>query len=181
MKRLLTLVLLAAACGDSNDPDGPGTGPPTDEQIRDFCDVDCARRVECSGIPDLQACVADCVAEVTAVDWIRADALVTVNACAAELTCEQDSDDCLAACTPTAAHDRFEARCLDELAECGDGPADVMETCTVTHIAGVSDSGFWCLWRPEIMDELTACLPVGIACDAAFTCFEQVMARHGFD
>ena len=43
------------------------------------------------------------------------------------------------------------------------------------------DAGLVCIITPDVVDELTACIPDGVTCAAATTCLQGVFAQHGID
>lgn len=162
--------LLACGGGDS-------TGPVSMDTAQDGCAADCQHRIECGSTTPLAECTAECVASVTGV--IREDVFNDVVDCSTQLACGASNDACEALCTPTAAHDRYEAACRGVFATCLD-PAELASLCSVRP-TGSGDAGFFCYVTPSIIDEFTACLPAGAACGTASTCLQNVATAHHID
>ena len=164
--------LLLAACGDVAD--GPGTGPVSPTAAAEGCQRQCQHDIDCGSAQTVQACTDDCVSETM---WVRADAFETVIDCLATHACAGDEDECTALCNPTGAPERWEAQCRAVLGGCD---IDVNEACeTQPDPSQSGDVGFLCLATPAIMDELTACIPNGTACQAGLTCLQGVFQAHG--
>jgi len=164
--RPLLFAIVLAACG------GHGTGPVSNDVAVDYCGDICARDATCdpTTTETLEACTADCVAEVMG---FREDAFVDVASCVAAQACTATTDLCLAECTPTSAHRRWEDRCRARVVECG---TDNPEDCTAS---GPSDAGLLCLLTPAIMDDLTACMDQ--ECTAIDECYTAVLDAAGVD
>jgi hypothetical protein len=176
--RILLLLCggLLAACGDVGS--GPGTGPVDPAVAADGCNRDCQHRIECGSTQTLADCTAQCITDTS---WVRADAFEDVIACTSTRACTGSTNDCLSACVPTDAHERFEAQCRATLAACGSAD-EINGFCETTPDPAASgDVGLLCLATPAIMDELTACLATGTACADANTCIQGVLAAHGID
>ena len=162
--------LLACGGGDS-------TGPVSMDTAQDGCAADCQPRLDCGSTTPLAACTAECVAPVTGV--IREDVFNDVVHCSTQLACGASNDACEALCTPTAAHERYEAACRGVFAACLD-PTELNNLCSVTP-TGSGDAGSFCYFAPSIIDEFTACVPAGAACQTAITCFQNVATAHNID
>jgi len=162
----LVAVFGLAACG------GHGTGPVSTDVAQDYCRDICEHDATCdpTTTETLEVCTADCVAEVSG---FREDAFVDVASCVAAQACDASNDLCLAECTPTNAHERWEARCRTRVVECGtDNPADCITS-------GPSDAGILCLLTPSVMDDLTACWDQ--ECMAIDACMGAVLDAAGID
>jgi hypothetical protein len=178
---LIALSLALAACGDSNDP--PGPGPVTAEDAQALCGAACEREVMCDpgGSQTVEACTADCAGDVT-VGWYRGDAFEALAVCIANLACTMDESACFDRCRPLEAHERFESQCRRVFAPCGFEPLELDGMCETQLGASVAtDAGFFCLVIPSVMDELTACIPDGTACQAGIDCISGVLTRHNID
>lgn len=173
-------VLVACFGGGDDDVAGPDAGPLTDDDIRAVCEISCEKQVRCGNTTDQAACENQCFTEgQSAGDWMRADGVLAVVQCQADLACDagDELEACFGACEPTSAHTRFESACQEAMAGCWE-PAELAANCTTHHIDGVSDSGLMCLVLPSIMDEMTACMTDSASCDAALTCTQGVFERH---
>ena len=176
-KAILLSVLLAAttaACGD----DGPGTGPITAADAEPGCRSGCERDAMCDPEGEtVEACTADCVSDVAG--WVRADAFESITDCIAALACTASDDACVTTCSPTSAHETYEARCREVFAACGSAE-EVGNLCETTPTTG-GDTGFLCLVTPAIMDEFTACIPAGTDCKTGLACIQAAAGAHGID
>lgn len=182
---LALTTLVACFGGGDDDVDGPGTGPLTDDDIRAVCQISCEKQVRCGITTDQATCENDCFADsqTSSVDWMRADGVLAVVECQADLACDAEGptvEACFGACTATTSHTRFETECRQTMAACWD-PQQLNSNCSTSHIEGVSDSGLMCLVLPSIMDEMTACMTDSPSCDAALTCVQGVFERHMID
>ncbi len=162
--------LLACGGGDS-------TGPVSMDTAQEGCAADCQHRIECGSTEPLAACTAECVASVTGV--IREDVFNDVVDCTTQLACGASDDACEALCSPTSAHERYEAACRAVFGSCLD-PTELNDLCSVTP-TGSGDAGAFCYFAPVIIDEFTACVPAGATCEAAITCFQNVATAHNID
>ena len=127
------------------------------DTAQDGCAADCQHRIDCGSTTPLAECTAECVASVTGV--IREDVFNDVVDCSTQLACGASNDACEALCTPTAAHERYEAACRGVFAACLD-PTELNNLCSVTP-TGSGDAGSFCYFAPSIIDEFTACVPAG--------------------
>lgn len=167
-----TLFTLLAACG------GDDAGPePLDTATRDrLCQADCDRLVACEPDRVLAECIASCQGDLAG--WVRTDVALDVFDCRAALACGASDDACVT-CSPTDAHQRFETACRANLATCDVNPDSF---CAVTITAATQgDAGLVCIITPDVVDELTACIPDGVTCAAATTCLQGVFTQHGID
>lgn len=165
-------IVTAAACGGD-----AGSGPVSQSTAQEGCQRDCQHEIDCGSTATLAECTASCVADTVGV--IRTDAFTDIIDCRTALACDAPSDPCLAECQPTAAHDHWHDQCQTALAACVPA-ADLAALCSVTP-AGTGDAGYLCLVTPAIMDELTACIPTGVACEQAMTCLQNVATAHHLD
>lgn len=166
------LLAALAACG--GDDAGPG---PLATSTRDqLCQSDCERLVACEQPPTrtVAECVASCQREIGA--WLRTDVALDLFACRDQLACGASDDACVV-CTPTDAHARYEAACRANLATCD---VDLDGYCEVSLVPSApGDTGLICVITPEVIDQMTACLPAGLDCATATACLDDVFARNG--
>ncbi len=162
-------VVLLAACGG-----GGSAGPVDTATAEDGCQLICDHEAECGSTN--ATCLEDCVDEVVGV--IREDAFEDITECLAALACTASDDDCLTACSPTSTHQRFEDRCREEVAACGEGAGDP-DACEVTPVAGSDDSAQFCLLATPIIEDLIACFDEA-TCDAKGECLGAVLDAAGF-
>jgi hypothetical protein len=169
MRKLGWIVLVVSmGCGDS-------TGPISPSEAEDGCRATCERQISCDPLTTrtVAECTADCVGDVAG-GGVREDAFNDVVDCITELSCTAEEDVCLTQCEPTDAHEDYEARCRVKLAECG-----------VTDVRGCettpdgNESGFLCLYTPEVMDELRGCFDQ--SCGELQSCFERVSTKYALD
>ena len=115
----------------------------------------------------------------TAQDGCAADCQHRID-CGSTTPLAECTAECVASvCTPTAAHERYEAACRGVFAACLD-PTELNNLCSVTP-TGSGDAGSFCYFAPSIIDEFTACVPAGAACQTAITCFQNVATAHNID
>jgi hypothetical protein len=171
----LSFATLAACGGDS-----PGTGPVSAADAEDGCRAGCQRDFDCdpTSATPVEQCTTSCVAEVSG--WVRADAFADITDCIADLACTASEDTCVDQCDPTDAHEAYEAQCREVFAPCSADPADINGICETTP-SGSGDVGFFCLITPSVMDQLTACIPDGTACQAGIDCIQGVLETNGID
>ncbi len=72
-----------------------GDRPPTAEELRAYCEVDCGKEVECSepGSVERTQCIDDCLSEPY-FTFVRLDALEQTKRCIEQPTCAGNEDDC---------------------------------------------------------------------------------------
>ncbi len=171
---IATAMLLAACGGDSGSTDGITAGT-----AETYCERGCAYELECdpAGEP-VEVCTADCLDDVVGV--VREDVFIDITNCFTALSCDASDDACLQECTPTASHDAYEAACRSSLAMCDVGAADLEGICEVSPDPSNDDTGYFCVFAPAIMDELTACFDDG-TCQEQSTCLQTVLEAHGID
>jgi hypothetical protein len=175
----LSLALFGlVACGG-----GPGSGPVSADDFREGCRIDCQHDFDCGDTTEtVDACTERCFADFPEAGWLRGDAFVAISECFAELSCTADDDSCFTECSPTGAHDRWESQCREVFAPCITEPAQLDGICEVTPMPNIDDEvGFFCLFTPAIMDELTACIPDGTACEPGISCVQAALERHNID
>lgn len=175
MKQLGLLFVFLVGCGGGDPP----TDPVTATTAEPYCEHACEHDVACNG-EDLDVCTAECVSGVSG--WVREDVLADVADCQAALSCTADSDACLTeSCAPTGAHTAYEAECRDALTGCAVPEDQLDEICSVTPVPD-TDIGFFCLFAPVIMDDLTACFTDdGTGCATYTECLQGVLDAYGIN
>lgn len=170
---LVGVFVAMVGCGG----DGGGTGPISSADATAGCRATCEREKTCdpASTQTVEACTADCVADVGG-GGVRADAFEAVSTCIADQACTASESTCLGECSPTSAHERFEATCRAKLAECGATGANVDSACETTPSG---ENGFLCLFTPQVMNELAACFD--LACTGIEACFSTVTTKYGID
>lgn len=162
---VMTAAAALAACG------GGGAGAVDEATAEEGCQQICDHDVAC-GDPEDPTCVDECVDDV--VGTIREDVFVDAADCYASLDCAADEDSCLV-CTPTAAHEEYEARCREELPACG-VPADQLDDICEVSTSAEGEINPYCLLATSIVSQFTACFDEP-DCDAMAACFEQVQEQ----
>lgn len=179
MRTAALAAALAACTLPEDDEPTPGGGPVTIEQATAGCRRQCEHDLACRGgdPSEVEVCAADCATEVSG--WVGVHAFGPIIECIVAVPCDQSTEQCIAACVPTATHEGYEARCRRVFAGCG-AVLDVDSTCEVTPMPG-SSTGFLCLAAASIIQEMSACIPDGIACEPGRACIEDVRSRHGLN
>jgi len=170
---LVGVFVAMVGCGG----DGGGTGPISSADATAGCKATCERYKTCdpASTQTVDACTADCVADVGG-GGVRADAFEAISTCIADQACTATESACLGECSPTAAHESFEATCRAMLPEWGGTGANVDSACETTPSG---ENGFLCLFTPQVMNELAACFD--LACTGIEACFSTVTTKYGID
>ena len=169
---MLAMAVATAACGGSG-----GSGPLSMQSAEDACQLLCEHQEGCDSTPDpVEPCVAECTADFTQGNGFRADAISDYADCVADLACEINKETCLTTCSPTGAHESYEAHCRTKVTECFGADPEHLGLCETTPDPNDDDIGFNCMFTPDVMNELSACFD--LTCPELSGCFDGVLRKY---
>ena len=171
---VLVVVVGAIACG------GNGSGPLTTRGAMEACQDLCEADAECDATPEpIDQCVTECMGTLGGTGYGR-DAINDYVDCTVATPCPDRSESaCIHACTPTSAHEAYEARCREFYMQCTGTSGPTVDAVCETTPAQSGETGLICLFAPVVMDELRACFDG--PCPNVQTCFQDVLQRYGLN